>query len=135
MRMFGKKPQLTREQSLSAIPVRNQAVEVTRDEAGLVSISIPRKKTWWVDALAKVFFVPEEKRVGLDEIGSYVWDLCDGRNNVRTIVGEFQKKYKLNRKEAELSMLNYLKILAKRRLVGLMIKEPRESKRKGKKKR
>ncbi|MEW6355374.1 MAG: PqqD family protein [Planctomycetota bacterium] len=132
--MFRKKPQLTREQSLSAIPVRNQAVEVTRDEAGLVSISIPRKKTWWVDLVAKVFFVPQEKRIGLDEIGSYVWDLCDGKNNVRRIVGEFQKEFKLNRKEAELSMLNYLKILAKRRLIGLMIKEPQESRKKGKKK-
>ncbi|NOZ22663.1 MAG: PqqD family protein [Planctomycetes bacterium] len=132
--MFRKKPQLTREQSLSAIPVRNQAVEVTRDETGLVSISIPRKKAWWVDLLAKVFFVPEQKRVGLDEIGSYVWDRCDGKNNVRAIVGEFQKKFKLNRKEAELSMLNYLKLLAKKRLIGLVIREPQESKKKGKKK-
>ena len=81
-----------------------------------------------------MFFVPEEKRVGLDEIGSYVWELCDGKNSVRSIVGRFQKKYKLNRKEAELSMLNYLKMLAKKKLIGLMIKEPQQGKRKGKKK-
>jgi len=109
--MFSRKPQLTREQSLSAIPVQNKVVRVSRDDDGLVNIAIPRRESWWVKGLARVFFVPEEKRIGLDEIGSYVWDLCDGKNNVRTIIGEFQRKYKLSRKEAELSMLNYLKML------------------------
>lgn len=130
--MFRKKPQLTREQSLSAIPVRNSAITVSRDDTGLVSISIPRKEAWWVGLLAKVFFVPQEKRIGLDEIGSYIWDLCDGTNDVRTIIGRFQKEYKLNRKEAELSMLNYFKMLAKKRLIGLVIREPQDEK-KGKK--
>ena len=131
--MFRKKPQLSREQSLSAIPIQNNAVSVSRDDAGLVSISIPRKDSWWVNALSRVFFVPEEKRVGLDEIGSYVWDLCDGKNDVRSIIGQFQKEYRLNRKEAELSMLNYLKMLAKKKLIGLLIKEPQQGKKKGKK--
>ena len=131
--MFRKKPQLTREQSLSAIPIQNQAVEVSRDDTGLISISIPRREAWWVSLLAKVFFVPEEKRVGLDEIGSYVWELCDGKNDVRSIIGQFQKKYRLNRKEAELSMLNYFKMLAKKKLIGLMIKEPSEKKKRSKK--
>jgi len=128
--LFRKKPKLTREQSLSAIPVRNQAIKVDRDDAGLVSISIPRRKAWWVDALARVFYVPDAKKIGLDEIGSYVWDLCDGTRDVRTVIAEFAKKYKLNRKEAELSMLTYLKQLGKKRLIALMIKEEPQGKKK-----
>lgn len=131
--MFRDKPKLTREQSLSAIPVQNKAVQVSRDDAGLICITIPRRKAWWVDLLARVFFVPEEKRVGLDEIGSYVWNLCDGKNDVRSIIGKFQGEFKLNRKEAELSLLNYLRMLAKKKLVGLMVKHPQPRK-KGKKK-
>jgi len=131
--MFRKKPQLTREQSLSAIPIRNTAIGVTRDDTGLITISIPRKEAWWVNLLTKVFFVPEEKRIGLDEIGSYIWDMCDGKNDVRSIIAQFQAKYKLNRKEAELSMLNYFKILAKKKLIGLMVKQPGEGRKRGKK--
>ena len=103
--------------------MRNQAIKVTRDDAGVVCIAIPRKQTWWVNALAKVFYVPEEKKISLDEVGSYVWDLCDGKNDVRTIIKLFAKKYKLNRKEAELSMLTYLRQLAKKGLIGLAIRK------------
>ena len=128
--MFRKKSQLTREQSLSARPIQNKAVQVSRDDTGLICISIPRRKAWWVDLLARVFFVPGEKRVGLDEIGSYVWDLCDGTNDVRSIIAQFQKRYQLNRKEAEVSLTTFLRTLAARRLVVIAVlkgkKSPRE---------
>ena len=103
------------------MPLHNEAVEVERTDAGEVRLAIPRRDTWWVRALARVFYVPKKRRIALDEIGSYVWSLCDGRNSVRAIIQELSKRYRLHRKEAEVSVVAYLRLLAKKRLIGIAV--------------
>ena len=96
--LFRKKgPVLTRDQSMAAMPIRNPMLEVETDDEGLVHLSIPRKDKWWVKLLARVVYVPKRRRIALDELGSYVWELCDGKTTVRTVIDKFAKKYKLNR--------------------------------------
>jgi hypothetical protein len=120
--MFRRKRQaLTRDQSLAAKPVRNKNVVVSRDDDGNVVFTLPRRKVWWADWIAKVLRMPERKKVALDEVGTVVWDLCDGKNTVRTIIDRFVQKYKLNRREAEVSMFAYLKELTRRGFVGLVL--------------
>jgi len=135
--MFGRKKQvLTREQSFSAKPVRNENLRVSRDDEGNVVITISRRKTWWADAVARVLRMPDEKKVALDEIGTAVWDLCDGKHTVQTIIDTFVGKYKLNRREAEVSMFAYFKELTERGFVGFVVnrqgngKKPRDKRRK-----
>ena len=119
---FRKKgPVLSREQSMAAMPIRNPMLEVEMDDEGQVHLSIPRKDKWWVKLLARVVYVPKRRRIALDELGSYVWELCDGKTTVRTVIDKFAKKYKLNRKEAEISMVTYLKQLAKKGIIGLQV--------------
>jgi len=128
---FRRRPKpLTREQSLTSVPLRNEAIEVERTNAGEVRLLIPRRQTWWVKTLARVFYVPKKRRITLDEIGSYVWELCDGRTNVRQIIRALCKRYKLHRKEAEVSVVAYLRQLAKKRLIGIaVLKKPQEQER------
>ena len=123
-----KRPVLTREQSLASMPVRNPAVGAEKDDDGQVCINVPRKRTLWVNVLAKVFYVPDGRKIELDELGTYVWDLCDGQTSVRSIIKKFAKKYRLNRKEAEVSMVSYLKQLAKKGLIGIQVPETPEAK-------
>lgn len=119
------KNQLTREDSLNAIPVRNESVEVEEDDdLAETLILIPRRDDWWVRMLSKVLFIPKHRKVTLDEIGTFVWNLCDGKNDVRKIIEDFADKYKLGRKEAELSMVTFLRQMAKKRLIGLAIGQP-----------
>ncbi|MBM4080795.1 MAG: PqqD family protein [Planctomycetes bacterium] len=108
---------LSREESLQAIPAHNPAVKANRDDGGIVRLAIPRRKVWWVNLLAKIVYVPDERRIVLDEIGSEVWAMCDGRLTVRGMIDKFSQKYKLNRKEAEVSMVTYLKQLAQKGII------------------
>lgn len=80
--------------------------------------------------MARLFRLPDEKRLQLDRVGSGVWELCDGFHDVQSILDYVQRRHKLTRREAEVSVSTYLKILAERRLIGL--KAPESASRKAK---
>jgi hypothetical protein len=112
---------MSRKQSLGSIPVRNQAVEVEHTDEGLVRLVIPRREDWWVRVLSRLFYVPTQRKVTLDELGSLVWAKCDGATTVREIIRILARRYKLHRKEAEVSVVAYLRTLAKRRLIAVAV--------------
>ena len=117
-------PALTREQAMQAWPVRNPALKVHVADDDAVTIELPRRKDWMGGVLGFLFSVPQAKPVQLDEVGSLVWNLCDGDHTVRDIVGALVDEYKLNRREVEVSLTEYLQTLAKRGMVGFAV--PRE---------
>lgn len=119
-----KRPVLDRRKSFSARPLRNPLLRWERDEEGLVRVRVPRKDTRWVKVLSRAFYIPEGKTFSLDEPGSFVWELCDGRNDVRTIIQRFAQHFKLTRKEAEVSTIEYFRLLARKGFVGLAVEEP-----------
>ena len=52
------------------------------------------------------------------EVGGFVWELCDGNNTVETIVSRTGKQFKMNRREAEVSVTMFLQMLHERNFVG-----------------
>jgi hypothetical protein len=118
---FRRPPPLSREQSLGSVPLRNAAVEAERTDDGEVRLAVPRRDACWVRVLARVLYVPKSRRVTLDELGSYVWDLCDGQHSVRQIIHALSERYRLHRKEAEVSVVAYLRLLTKRDLIGIAV--------------
>lgn len=121
-----KKPDagLTREQAMAAWPVRNPALEWTTNDEDCVVVRLPRRKDLVGGLLSFLFSVPESKPVVLDEVGSFVWQLCDGENTVSDVVDRLALEYKLNRREAELSLTKFLQMLGKRGMVAFAV--PRE---------
>ena len=121
----GRKNRPSRAQVLSARPERHPQVSWSREpgrEEGLpplVLLRIPRRRDRWGDALARWFKLPEHKRIELDQIGSDVWELCDGNRSVEAISRRISETYKLNKRQAQTSVTAYLKMLADRRLIGL----------------
>lgn len=105
---------------LSALPVRNRLVEWSDEGEGGVILRVPRRRDGLAGLLNRVVAAPEHRQVQLDEVGSDVWRMCDGASTVETIIGELAKKYRLNRREVELSLGQYLKQLAQRRYIGLL---------------
>ena len=73
--------------------------------------------------MSKIFPEPEEKRIRLDQIGSIVWELCDGKRTVKEIVDFICEKYKLLPRETEVSLSTYLNSLVKRGLIGFIVPE------------
>jgi hypothetical protein len=120
-RLFPKKyaPKITRHEILAAVPVRNSLVEWETNDQDEVVLKVPRRQDRVGRILHRVFAAPPFKQVVLDEVGSDVWHLCTGENSVDTIVKTLSKKYKLSRREVELSLANYLRTLAQRGLIGL----------------
>ena len=63
--------------------------------------------------------LPDFRKLELDEIGSDVWEMCDGTLTVEALTKAVCAKYRLNRRQGETSVTAYLKQLAERRLVAL----------------
>lgn len=119
-----KRTPLTREQSLRSVPIKNQSVEETKTESGEIVLYLIRRDVWWIKVLAKTFYVPKGRKISLDELGSTVWGWLDGKTNVHQVIKRFAEKYKLSKREAELSVAAYLKTLAKRGLIGIAVLDP-----------
>jgi len=131
-----KGPSLRRSEFLSLKPTRSPILEWEKNEKGEIKIIVPLKKIEegakggrkrirrGRSILSKLFpEPPKEKRIQLDEVGSTVWELCDGENTVKEIVDHLCQKYKLLPREAEVSLSSYLNTLAKRGLIGFIVPE------------
>ncbi len=114
-------PKLDRRQAMEAIPVLSQLISVDHKADGTAVLDLPRKRTSMVRAVSTFFRLPPYKRIELDELGSYAVELCDGTNTVSDIIAQFAKRFQLHRREAEVSMLTYLKSLAKRGIIGFAV--------------
>lgn len=64
-------------------------------------------------------FIPDDKQVELEPVGAFVWNLCDGKRSVKSIVDALQKEYKITKVEAEASLLAFLESLLKRKYIAL----------------
>jgi hypothetical protein len=108
---------------LASRPVRNESVEWERDENGEVCITLVRARTWKVNLLSKIFYIPDRRKLVLDEVGSGVWEMCDGKTSVEKMIRGLSAQYKLNLKESEISLLHYLRQLGQKRLVGFLVEK------------
>ena len=121
----GRRYRPSRTQVLTSRPLRHPKIVWSREPAredglpDLILVRIPRRQDRWGNFVAKWFKLPDHKKIELDQIGSEVWELCDGAHNVESISRQISQSYKLNKRQAETSVTAYLKMLADRRLIGL----------------
>ena len=114
-------PLLTREDSLNARPVVNQLVRVDEGADGNLMLNVPSKKTWLMGAASRLFRVPATKRIELDALGTYVIQHCDGTTTVAEIINSFARKFRVHRREAEVSMVTFLRALARKGVIGFAV--------------
>jgi len=112
---------LSRDQAFNARPVRNPALKWRVNEEESVEVIVPRRKDLFGRAMGFLFFVPENRPITLDEVGTCVWNLCDGDHTVGEIVKALADDYKLGRREIEVSLTEYLRTLGKKGMVGFLI--------------
>lgn len=116
-----KTPKISREAMLNSKPARNDALSWEKNDEGEAAITLTRGDTRKVRFLSKIFWIPEKRTLVLDEIGTQVWEMCDGRTTVSAMINRLSEAHKLNTKEAEISLLAYLKQLGRKRLVGFVV--------------
>lgn len=104
-------------------PLKNRNITEKRMENGLIMLSYPlRLKPLFAD-VAKRFGMWKDghapiKKLELDEMGTLVWDMIDGKNSVRKIAAAFAQKYQVLPREAEVATASFLRDLGKRGLVA-----------------
>ncbi len=126
MRVFKKKPKgpsINRAEALDRIPVKNLQISEDRLETGEVVINYPVTMRPFFAGLVKRFGGPEVqtqmKKFQLDELGTAVWNLMDGKRSVRQLVKIFAGTHQLEAREAEVSVTQFIRQLGRRGLIGM----------------
>lgn len=126
MRVFKNKPKqpaIGRAEALDRIPVKNIQLTETRMETGEVVIRYPVTMRPFFAGLVKRFGGPEVqiqmKKLQLDELGTSVWDMINGKLSVRQLVERFAKVHQLEAREAEVSVAQFIRELGRRGVIGL----------------
>jgi hypothetical protein len=114
---FKRKPQLSRQDSLAARPVRLVDVEPVDAGDGVWRITVPlrppRVARWLAPGMA-----PRSKTFEFDDIGQWVWTQLDGKSTVEQLIRRLAEKHKLDLRQAETATVSFLQTLARRGLVG-----------------
>ena len=132
--MLRKKPKIGREAMLKSKPARNDALTWERNENDEITITVERRNDWKARILSKIFWIPQNRSLMLDQIGAQVWEMCDGKTSVDQMIRKLSDEHKLNLKEAEVSLLTYLKSLGKKHLIGFLVDKEDLPKRRSSKK-
>jgi len=126
MKVFRKKPKappISRAEALNRIPVKNRQISEDRLETGEVVIHYPVTIRPLFSGLAKRFggaqVQTQIKKLQLDELGTAVWDLVDGKRSVRQLVKAFAGKHQLEPREAEVSVTQFMRQLGRRGLIAM----------------
>ncbi|MCS7254496.1 MAG: PqqD family protein [Armatimonadota bacterium] len=114
---------LKHSQVLRLKPVRDESVTWEVSEDGLVRIE--SKRTGLIaKLLGTLFRLQAKKRIQLDELGSLVWLMCDGKHTIGEMAQELMNRYKLDKREAEVSLITFIQQLIKRRLITVPLAQP-----------
>lgn len=117
-----KSEPIDRARSLTAIPVLNEGVDARKGNNERLIITVtytPIRKGWVARVVAPR---THHRKFKLDELGTFTFGLIDGKREVREIIDLFQRQFRVNRREAELSCVEFMKMLAARYVISLVIK-------------
>ncbi len=120
-----KKPQpaISRQEAMQVMPVRNPSLDWETNEEGNVVVTLPRRRDWKGRLLTFFFPIPEARPVVLDEVGSFVWQRCDGSYTMAELIRCLCEEYNLNRKEVQVSLIEYMKMLGRRGMIAIAVPE------------
>ena len=112
-------PKIDRRQSLAGIPMLNSGVRIDPGaERDSLVVTLRRGSGF----LARFQPAVMERVIKLDELGTFVLRQIDGRRTVLSIVDAFTDRFRTNRRESELSTVTFLRSLAERRAISIIIK-------------
>lgn len=126
MKFFRQKeqpPEITRPDALACIPQRSSSIDWNELENGDIFIEYKLDiKPFFISIVRKFSKQPDRKitkKLQLDEMGSSVWRMIDGQNDVKFIIKIVSEKSGLSLQEAEISVTTFLRDLGRRGLIRL----------------
>ena len=114
-------PTITRRQAQQVRPLRNPQLEWHHNDDGFVVATLTRRAGLRGKLISFFLAVPESRPVVLDEVGTFVWNLCDGAHSVEQIAAALCREYKLSAREVEVSLNEYLRMLGRRGMIAVAV--------------
>ncbi len=111
---------LARDIALSARPERTPVVRtVERDNGGLMVVIRLVRPPWlrWFGTRPREF----ERSYGLDVLGREVYEACDGKTTVKTLIQNFERRHHVSPAEAEAAVAAFLRTLMAKGLVVMAL--------------
>lgn len=127
MKSSPEKPtqQLSKSEALKCIPFHNEVAQWEELENGDILIEYPLPLKPFLKSILQKFnkkpIPTPTKKLQLDEMGSRVWKLLDGKKNTKQLIKQFSVEYSISLQEAEISVTTFLRELGKRGLIGMDI--------------
>lgn len=113
----------TRTEALAAIPEISPAINWETVENGEILIEYPLPlKPFFVQLVSRFRKTREQKltkKLQLDTVGSLVWLMFDGQNDVKNIIYAVSKEKELSLQEAEVSVTTFIRELGRRGLIHI----------------
>jgi hypothetical protein len=126
MKFFKKKSAgqpLTKSRALALSPVRNLEISQTILPSGNIVVQYPVTLRPWMAKWMQRFRGPSpqlgSRKLQLDDLGSEVWKMIDGKRTVQDIVNAFAGSHQIGNREAETAVTQFLRELGKRGVIGL----------------
>lgn len=126
MRLSSKKKQSegpTRTEALAGIPEVSPAVTWELLDNGEILIEYPLQlKPFFIQLVSRLRQTHEQKltkKLQLDAVGSRVWLMFDGQNDVKKIIMTLAREKKLSLQEAEVSVTTFIRDLGRRGLIRI----------------
>jgi len=101
-------------------PRRNPTVEWELDDkTGLVTLVYPKNFSNFEQALGTILRPVRELRRPLDGPGSFIWQMCDGENDIAIICTAVDDAYKEEMEPVLKRVVGFIQLLAQRGLIDL----------------
>ncbi len=120
-----KKKVISRDRFLQSIPLRNPGLSWEEENDGTITLKIPRSKKGFLRILSWPSDLPGYKQVKLDEIGSKVWKRIDGKTDMKDFMEWMNQEFKMNPREAELSLALFMEKLSDKAFILLLVPPPK----------
>lgn len=112
---------LSRQEALACVVVVNQSVHFSRTQEGDIVVEYPIAMRPLFKSLLLRFQKNLEaptKKLQLDQMGSIVWQMIDGKNTVKAIIESFASTQNITLQESEISVTAFLAELGKRGIIA-----------------
>jgi hypothetical protein len=118
-----QQPAFSRQDALKRVPLKNPHVRESRLESGVALLAYPQQMRPFMAALSRRIggsaALNQERKLQLDDLGTQVWDMIDGRRSVQDLIERFAERHRLRSREAEVSVTQFLRELGRRGVIGL----------------
>ena len=116
-------PRINKQRALTAIPVQNSEVTTEVSASGHILIRYPvTLRPWmakWLQRLKGSSPQIRFRKLQLDNLGTDVWRMIDGKRTVQDIIDNFAQIHQLPTSESESAITQFLRDLGKRGLIGM----------------